>query len=193
MHNSNDDRKKTLCFCAFIIVLASGLFMACTPNYHIDNYQAYPKRPAPYSSYSFIVSDEENKKLDILQSIKTGLSNNLMAIGLKDDSHNPELIFIMRWEEHLIGRVSSSNSKEPTKRLSESDSSGRHILSNASYFKKEAFIRIQAIDATRNELIWSVKIYSHQKKGLASESIPKVVRDLTLSFQRVQFNIDKID
>lgn len=114
-------------------------------------------------------------------------------MGLKDDSHNPELIFIMRWEEHLIGRLSSSKDKETTKRLSESDSSGRHILSNASYFKKESFIRIQAIDAIRHELIWSVNIYSNQKKGLATESIPRVVRDLTLSFEGVQFNIDKID
>lgn len=61
------------------------------------------------------------------------------------------------------------------------------------YYDKELFIRMQAIDATRNELIWSVKIYPNKKKGLTSESIPRVVRDLVRSFERVQFNIDKIN
>lgn len=191
----------------FGLALASSLLISCASSYQIDTYQIAPKQKYPYSSFSMMITPDSGKQhLSILQSIGSGFSSHLKTIGLKNDSLKPELIFILRWEEHLVGRFSShtGNEASSTYRVTnpfyspfENTSDGLKGNSSSSlkirYYDKELFIRIQAIDATRNELIWSVKIYPNKKKGLASESIPRVVRDLIRSFERVQFNIDKIN
>lgn len=191
----------------FGLALASSLLISCASSYQIDTYQITPKQKYPYSSFSMmIIPDSGKQHLSLLQSIGSGFSSHLKTMGLKNDSLQPELIFILRWEEHLVGRFSSRTGNETrsaysitnpfyspfentSDRLKENSSSPQRIR----YYDKELFIRMQAIDATRNELIWSVKIYPNEKKGLAAESIPRVVHDLTRSFERVQFNIDKIN
>ena len=191
----------------FVLALASSLLISCASSYQIDTYQVAPKQNYPYSSFSMMITPDSGKQhFSLLQSIGSGFSSNLKTMGLKNDSLQPELIFILRWEEHLVGKFSSRTSNETSStysitnpfyspfentsdRLKDNSSTPRRIR----YYDKELFIRIQAIDATRNELIWSVKIYPNQKKGLASKSIPRIVRDLTRSFERVQFNSDKIN
>ncbi len=191
----------------FVLALACSLLISCASNYQIDTYQVAPKQNYPYSSFSMMITPDSGKQhFSLLQSIGSGFSSNLKTMGLKNDSLQPELIFILRWEEHLVGRFSSRSSNETSStysitnpfyspfentsdRLKDNSSSPHRIR----YYDKEFFIRTQAIDATRNELIWSVKIYPHKKDGLSPESIPKVVRELADSFERVQFNIDKIN
>ncbi len=190
----------------FTLALASGLLLSCASRYQIDTYQVSPKQKYPYASFSvMIIPDSGKQHLNLLQSIGSGFSSNLKTMGLKNDSLQPELIFILRWEEHLVGRFSSHTGNETSSAYSITNpfyspfenTSDRLKMNSSSphrirYYDKELFIRMQAIDAIRNELIWSVKIYPNQKKGLASERIPRVVRDLTHSFERVQFYIDKI-
>lgn len=189
----------------FVLALASSLLTSCASSYLIDTYQVAPKQKYPYSSFSIMITPDSVKQhFSLLQSIGSGLSSNLKTMGLKNDSLQPELIFLLRWEEHLVGRFSSRTSNETSStysvtnpfyspfentsdRLKGSSSSPHKIR----YYDKELFIRMQAIDATRNELIWSVKIYPHKKNGLPPESIPKVVQDLTDSFLKVQFNYSK--
>jgi hypothetical protein len=195
------------CHSFFVLALTSYLLMSCASSYQIDTYQIAPKQNYPYSSFSMmIVPDSGKQHLGLLKSIGNGFANNLKTFGLKNDSLQPELIFILRWEEHLVGRFSSRTSNETSSTYSitnpiyspfentsdrlKGSSSAPHRI---RYYDKELFIRVQAIDATRNELIWSVKIYPHKKNGLPPESIPKVVRELADSFERVQFNIDKIN
>jgi hypothetical protein len=201
-HIGNTHRHSFLGF-----ALTSSLLISCASSYQIDTYQVSPKQKHPYSSFSMmIVPDSGKQHVSLLQSIGSGFSSHLKTIGLKNDSLQAELIFIVRWEEHLMGRFSSRPSNEISSTYSitnpfyspfENTSDG--LKGNSSpphrirYYDKELFIRMQAIDATRNELIWSVKIYPNEKKGLAAESIPRVVHDLTRSFERVQFNIDKIN
>jgi hypothetical protein len=197
----------TFGYCLFKVTLACYLLISCASSYQIDSYQIAPKQDYPYSSFSMmIVPDPGKQHLGLLQSIGNGFSNNLRTLGLKNDSLQPGLIFILRWEEHLVGRVSSrtSNETSATQSITNSfswpfENTSDRLKGNSSspqsirYYDKELFIRMQAIDATRNELIWSVKIYPHKKDGLPPESIPKVVRELADSFERVQFNIDKIN
>lgn len=193
--------------CFFALALASGLLLSCASNYQIDTYQVSPKQKYPYSSFSMVIIPDSGKQhLSLLHSIGKGFSSQLTTMGLKNDSLQPELIFILRWEEHLVGRFSSRTGNETRSAYSITnpfyspfENTSDRLKGNSSspqrirYYDKELFIRMQAIDATRNELIWSVKIYPNKKKGLTSESIPRVVRDLVRSFERVQFNIDKIN
>lgn len=169
-----------------VIIVGIELLFGCTPLYHLETYPASPAREGTYSTYKFITTNTENPKLGILQSISTDFSRRLASIGLTSDSLRPQLLFLIRWEEHLI-RADSSDSKKGSPLFQKKP--GNPSL----HYEKETFIRMQAIDATRNELIWSVKVYPHKKSGLSPESIPKVVQDLMDSFEMVQFNTDKIN
>lgn len=196
----------TFGYCLFKVTLACYLLISCASSYQIDTYQIAPKQNYPYSSFSMMITPDPGKQhFSLLQAIGSGFSSNLKTMGLKNDSLQPELIFILRWEEHLVGRFSSRTSNETSSTYSITnpfyspfENTSDKLKGNSSpykirYYDKELFIRMQAIDATRNELIWSVKIYPHKKDGLPPESIPKVVQDLADSFERVQFNIDKIN
>lgn len=199
-------RKAKLILFQLTLILGSSLLVCCVSYYHLDISQNLNPHNNPYVSFQFLEPDAKSYDSKTLQSIYTGFTRKLEILGLKSDSLNPQLLFLIRWEEHLVGRTSSNSIKEvrstyhitnpvyspfenTSDRLKGNTSSPRRIR----YYDKELFIRVQAIDATRNELIWSVKIYPHKKNGLPPESIPKVVRDLADSFERVQFNIDKIN
>lgn len=199
-------RKAKLILFPLMLLFASSLLVRCVSYYHLDISQNLNSHNNPYVSFQFLEPDAKSYDSKTLQSIYTGFTRKLEISGLKSDSLNPQLLFLIRWEEHLIGRTSSDSNKEvrstyhitnPFYSPFENTSDG--LKGNSSpphkirYYDKELFIRMQAIDATRNELIWSVKIYPNEKKGLAAESIPRVVHDLIRSFERVQFDIDKIN
>lgn len=197
-------RKTKLILFQLMLILGSSILVRCVSYYHLDSSQTLNSHNNPYVSFQFLDFDAKNYDNKTLQSIYTGFTRKLEILGLKSDSLNPQLLFLIRWEEHLSGRASSDNNNEvmstyhitnpvyspfenTSDRLKDSSSSPHKIR----HSDKELFIRIQAIDATRNELIWSVKIYPHKKNGLPPESITKVVQDLADSFSKVQFNHSK--
>lgn len=189
------------------MALVSSLLISCASSYKIDTYQVSPKQNYPYSSFTVMtIPDSGKQHISLLQSIGSGFSGNLKTMGMKNDSLQPELIFIIRWEEHLVGRFSSRTSNETSSTYgitnpfySPFENTSDRLKGNSSpphrvrYYDKELFIRVQAIDATRNELIWSVKVFPNQRRGLPQERIPAVVRDVTRSFSAIQFHTDKID
>lgn len=198
-------RKAKLILFQLTLILGSSLLVRCVSYYHLDISQNLNSHNNPYVSFQFLEPDAKSYDSKTLQSIYTGFTRKLEILGLKSDSLNPQLLFLIRWEEHLVGRTSSNSNKEVRSTYyitnpiySPFENTSDKLKGNSSphkirYYDKELFIRMQAIDATRNELIWSVKIYPHKKDGLPPESIPKVVRELADSFERVQFNIDKIN
>jgi hypothetical protein len=144
----------------------------------------------------------EEPHSSIINLLTTGLEDNLRAIGLKKDSLDPELLFIIQWETHLISRHSSASNKEVMQTQSITnpvyspfDNTADGLKNNSPVamirYYEESFYRVQAIDAIKNELVWSVKIHPRKFKGLRTQSIPLVVQDLTRSFERVQFNNSK--
>ena len=176
-----------------------GFFNACASRYHIENVQSRPGRHAPYATYMVVSSATESAKQKVVQSIISGFAIKLETIAFTVDSINPQLLFLIRWEEHLVGRVSSNTNNEvmPTYSItnpvySPFENTSDRLTSNASapqrirYYDKESFIRIQAIDAIRNELIWSIKIYPHKKNELRLEHVPQLVNDIAHSFSQVQ-------
>lgn len=197
-------KKTKLILFQLMLILGSSLLVRCVSYYHLDSSQTLNSHNNPYVSFQFTNFDAKNYDSKTLQSIYTGFTRKLEILGLKPDSLNPQLLFLIRWEEHLIGRTSSDNNKEvmstyhitnpvysPFENTSDRLKGSSPSPHKIRYYDKELFIRIQSIDATRNELIWSVKIYPHRKNRLPPESIPKVVRDLADSFSKVQFNYSK--
>ena len=195
--------KAKLILFLLMLTLGSSFLVRCVSYYHLDSAQTLDPHNNPYVSFLFLDFDTKNYDNKTLQSIYTGFTHKLEILGLKSDSLNPQLLFLIRWEEHLSGRASSDNNKEVMSTYhitnpvySPFENTSDKLKGNSSpykirYYDKELFIRMQAIDATRNELIWSVKIYPHRKNGLPPESIPKVVQDLADSFSKVQFNYSK--
>lgn len=186
--------------------LVVAIFTSCAPPYHIENYQAFNAQQTSYSTYQFILTDSKDQKQEILQALTEDFFNKLKAMGFIADSINPQLLFLIRWEEHLVGRVSSNTNNEvmPTYSItnpaySPVENTSDKLTSHASapqrirYYDKESFIRIQAIDAIRNELIWSVKVYSHKRNELPPDQVPRITDDLVRSFSRAQFRSLKTD
>lgn len=187
-----------------MLILGSSMLVRCVSYYHLDISQALNSYNNPYESFQFLEPDAKSYDSITLQSIYTGFTHKLEILGLKSDSLNPQLLFLIRWEEHLVGRTSSNSNKEvrstyyitnpvysPFENTSDKLKSNASSPQNTCYYDKELFIRMQAIDATRNELIWSVTIYPHKTNGLSPESIPRVVQDLMDSFSNVQFSSSK--
>ena len=188
-----------------ILFLIIFLMSACMADYHLVTYPVAYQSGTPYTTFTQIVAEADDPPNLILDSISTVLERGFQTLGLKKDSLSPELIFIMRWETHFIGRHSSAtNNKEVMHTYSSTNSVYSPIentsdkLKNSSsdnkarYYDENSFYRIQAIDAIKNELVWSVKIYSRKANGLRAESIPLLARDLTRSFAQVQVNNSKL-
>ncbi len=197
-------RKAKLIPFLLMLILGSNFLVRCV-SYHLDSSRTLDPHGNPYVSFQFLDFDAKNYDKKTLQSIYAGFTRKLEILGLRYDSLNPQLLFLIRWEEHLIGRTSSDNNKEvlstyhitnpvysPFENTSDRLKGNSSSLHRIRYYDKELFIRIQAIDATRNELVWSVKIYPHKTKGLHAESIPQIIQGLAESFSQVQFNYSKI-
>ena len=192
----NMKRHLLISFC--IIFLMSS----CVPQYHIVTNPVAYQPETPYVSFTIMTAKVEAPHNSIINLLTTGLEDNLKAIGLRKDSFDSELLFIIRWETHLISRHSSPSNKEVKQThsitnpvYSSYDNTSDGLKNNSPKDKirycEDSFYRVQAIDATKNELVWSVKIHPRKFRGLRQQSIPQVVRDLTRSFEQVQFNNSK--
>lgn len=160
------------------------LVSACMADYHLVTYPASYRSGMSYTTFSMIVTEADDPQNLTLDSISKGLELGLQTLGLKKDALKPELLFIIRWETHLTGHYSSAANKTMLQAYSSTGSKFRH-------HDKESFYRIQAIDAMKSELVWSMKIYPHKTKGLRPESIPQIIRELIRSFSQVQMNHPK--
>lgn len=180
------------------------LLTSCAPQYHIITNPVAYQPETFYVSFTIMTSTVGEPHESIIKLLTTGLEDNLQSIGLKKELLDPELIFIIRWETHLVGRPSSTSNKEAMQMHSiinpaysslddTADSLKNNFQLGKIRYDEESFYRIQAIDAIRNELVWSVKIHPRKLKHLRMPSIPYVVRDLTRSFASVQVNKSKGD
>lgn len=179
------------------------LMSACITQYRLVTNPVPYQPETPYTSFTVMPMKIEEPHNSIVNLLSTGLEDNFHAIGLKKDSLDPELLLIIRWEKHLIGLHSSASDTEVSQTYRNTNPvyspfentsdklKNRSSDNNVRYYDEESFYRIQAIDAIKNELVWSIKIYPSKPKGLRAESVPLVVRDLTRSFARVQFNNSK--
>lgn len=181
----------------FIIIF---LVSACMADYHFVTYPVFYRSGMPCTTFSIIVTEADDSQNLILDSISKGLELGLQTLGLKKDSLKPDLLFIIRWETHLIGHSSAASNKavrevhsvanqvnSPFKNTSaplRRNSSGSKIRRH----NRESFYRIQAIDALKSELAWSVKIHPRKTKGLRPESVPQMIQELIRSFSQVQLN-----
>jgi hypothetical protein len=162
------------------LIVGIELLFGCTPLYYLETYPASPTQARTYSTFQFINTNTETPKQGILRFISTDFPRRLELMGLTSDSLRPHLLFLIRWEEHLI-RADSSDSKKESPLFQKAGNPSLH-------YEKETFIRMQAIDAIHNELIWSVKIYSEKKNGLQLKHVSKVVDGLIRSFSNVRSN-----
>jgi hypothetical protein len=189
--------RRLIVSCFFL--LCSGILTGCISNYRIDNSRAlYKTTEASFNSFWFLIPKTDDSHLKILRSIDSGLERNLQAMGIKKDSLRPDLLFMLQWETHLIGRHSPSTNEvmqahSITSPLYPSDQlESNSFRGKGFYYDEESFYRVLAIDAINKELVWSAKIYPHKTSGLKIRSMPQVIQDLTWSFAQVRFNNSKI-
>ena len=158
----------------------------------------------PHSSFWFLITIADEPHMEILQSIDSGLESNLQVMGLKRIHSNLNFYSSSGGRHTLSVGIHLPSNKEVMQTYSITDpvyspfenTSDRlkRVLPEVRFaiMMKSSFYRIQAIDAIKNELVWSVKIYPLKTKGLRTESIPQVIKDLTRSFSQGQFKYSKI-
>lgn len=197
VHRDSNLRVAAWVVTSIVIIFLSG----CSHQYHIVNFSTPAK--ARYNTY-FIMEADTGPELDkTLNLIIDGLENCFENIGLRKDSLNPELLLLARRESHQVGRFSSASTKAVMQTYSITnpvyspfENTSDQLQSNSCegnirYYDKELFYRIQAVDAVKNELVWSVKIYPHKPNGIALESMEGLIQSLMRSFTEGQLNNSK--
>ncbi|MBX2900673.1 MAG: hypothetical protein KF775_13550 [Cyclobacteriaceae bacterium] len=188
----------------YISVLGIGIFSSCSAPYHIDVSKAWDERTDPYNSFWVSIKGDEKTQLETSKAIGSSLERNLLMMGLKKDSLSPQLIFIVQWEARHIAKQSTASNNEVMQSYSitnpvyspfentsnqlKSTTASRHII---RYYDSELFYRIRAIDALKNEVVWSANIYPHKSEVLSDESIATILPELLTSFAETQFKSAK--
>lgn len=187
-HGADLKATASLVFAAIML-----LIVGCSQPYQIINYPVPYKSNARYRSFMMIETNTGAVNDVELNSITRGVEKSFLRIGLRKDSLEPELLVIARAETHQVGQIPSASNKESMhthrventfEQLKRNSEDG-----NVSNYDKESFYRVQAIDAGKKELVWSVKIYPDKNNGIGRKSM----HDLMQSFKKVQSKNDKME
>lgn len=201
----NLEKKKTGSWLlVYISVLGTGIFSSCAAPYHIDVSKAWDERTDLYNSFWISIKSDEKIQLETAKAIGSGLEHNLQMMGLKKDSLRPQLIFIVQWEARYIAKQSTASNNEVMQSYSitnpvyspfentsdrlKSNSASKHII---RYYDSELFYGVRAMDALKNEVVWSANIYPHKSVVLSDQSIATILPELLKSFAEVQFKSAK--
>lgn len=180
-----------------IICFATVGLWACSRQFRITNGPVTYQSRERYQTYSLIPGSTDSLHRASMNEMNKQLNIKLSDLGLNEDSLHPELLFITRWETHaqIVHTVKKDEAIIPTSSIKNSvyspfvntsDRLDRPLASmNGCEYQLESFFRFQAIDAKRQEVVWSVKIYPRKSNVNYVREAREVIQRLDYSYLNV--------
>lgn len=175
-----------------VMIFLSG----CSRQYQITDSITTGHTGPGYASYLVMEPSTGTADDKTLLAITCRLEKAFTEIGLKSDSLKPQLLVLVRGETHQLARHSAGSKRGVPKTYSitnpvysafenTSDQLKGNPSSDGSRNETEFFFRVHAIDAVKNELIWSVKVYPRSRDGITGKGMTRLMEDLMHSLKAV--------
>lgn len=178
------------------ICFALVLLWACSQQFRVVNGPVAYQSKERYATYTLIDGSVDSLHRATMRELNKHLEMKLSEFGLKEDAAHPDLLFITRWETHpeIVHSVKKDESVTPTYSITNpvyspfhntSDRLARPSSTSACNVQQESFFRLQAIDASQQEIVWSLKIYPKKSDINYASAARKVMQRLDYSFLNV--------
>lgn len=189
------DGLKGLSRTTFFLIGGIMIFLsACSKQYHITESSAKSHVIPDHTRYFIMEPSTGTNDDKTLLAITSRLEKNFTEMGMKKDSLDPELFVLVRGETHPVSQHSVRQTYSITNPVySPFENTSDRLKSTPApesigSYETEFFFRVQAIDAVKNELVWSVKIYPHNRKGITEKNMTRLLEDLVNSFTAAMYD-----